>query len=436
MAASRTHRLGSGNQLPEIRTPLPGPRARRAARRLDAAEAPGINTLVDGATAMLWEEALGSNVLDIDGNRYIDLTAGFGVAAVGHRHPAVVAAVRGQADRLLHGLGDVFAHPARVELGERLGRLAPLREPRVHFAASGADAVEIALKTGRICSGRPGILAFTPAYHGTTLGALQGTSRPAFRSPFTEPLEHQVHRLPYGVEVDEVQQLLDRQPEIGTCLVEPVIGREATRWPPDGWLAGLAAACRARRVILAVDEIFTAFGRCGAWFVSAEAGIEPDLICCGKALGGGLPIAAVLGRKEVMAVWNTGGEARHTATFVAHPLACAAALATLEVIETGSLVERAVEMGRRFGRRVEPLRQVPGVVDVRGAAMLWAVELDGRERAADLSRHLLDRGVIALSGGAAGVVLQIAPPLVVTEAQLFHAADSLLRAASDLASKP
>ena len=383
---------------------------------------------------MLWEEALGSNVLDIDGNRCLDLTAGFGVAAVGHRHPAVVSAVKRQADRLLHGLGDVFAHPARVELSVRLGRLAPLREPQVYFAASGADAVEIALKTGRLYSGRPGILAFTPAYHGTTLGALQATSRPAFRTPFTEPLEHQVHRLPYGAGVEDVQQLLDQQPGIGTCLVEPVIGREATRWPPDGWLAGLATACREHDVVLAVDEIFTAFGRCGAWFVSAEAGIEPDLICCGKALGGGLPIAAVLGEREVMACWQTEGEARHTATFVAHPLACAAALAALDVIESEGLIQRAQEMGRRFGHRLEPLKQQPGILDVRGAAMLWGVELDSRDRAASLGRHLLERGVIALSGGASAAVLQISPPLVVTDCQLDYAADSLIEAASSMCS--
>ncbi len=434
MAASRSHGLDSGDRLPYVRTSVPGPRARRAARRLEGAEVPGINTLVDGSTSMLWEEALGSNVLDIDGNRYVDLTAGFGVAAVGHRHPAVVSAVKRQADRLLHGLGDVYAHPARVELSERLGRLAPLREPRVYFAASGADAVEIALKTGRLYSGRPGILAFTPAYHGTTLGALQGTSRPAFRSPFAEPLDKLVHRLPHGAEPEEVRRLLEQQPEIGTCLVEPVIGREATRWPPPGWLAALAAACREHKVVLAVDEIFTAFGRCGEWFVSAEAGIEPDLICCGKALGGGLPIAAVIGEKDVLAAWQTEGEARHTATFVAHPLACAAALATLDVIESEGLVQRAQEMGRRLGHRLEPLKQHPVIVDVRGKALLWGVELDTPKRAPGLCRQLLERGVIALSGGATGTVVQIAPPLVVTERQLDYAADSLVEAALGMCS--
>ncbi len=422
----RSPRLDCGSLLPEIRTPPPGPRARAMAARLEASEAPGINTLVGGTTGMLWAEALGSNVLDVDGNRYVDLTSGFGVAAVGHRRPEVVSAVRQQADRLLHALADVHAHPVRVELAERLCALAPLPEPRVYLAVSGADAVEVALKTGRLHSGRSGLLVFDPAYHGTTLGALSATSRPAFRQPFTAPLEKQVHRLPFGAPAPHIREVLQRQPGIGVCLVEPVIGREATRWPPSGWLADLAEICRRHEVVLAVDEIFTGFGRCGDWFACSEAGVEPDLVCCGKALGGGLPIAAVLGRREIMDAWRGGGEARHTATFVGHPLACAAALACLDVMEADDLVGRARTMGVRLGRLLEPLGRGPGVVDVRGRGLLWAVELASPDRARTLSRDLLHQGVIALSGGASGAVLQIAPPLVATEEQLDHAAAMLL----------
>lgn len=417
-----SHGLESGRLLPEMLVPPPGPRAGAMASRLEASEAPGINSLVSGMTAMLWAQARGSNVVDVDGNRYVDLTAGFGVAAVGHRHPAVVAAVSEQAQHLVHGLGDVYAHPARLELAERLCALAPLAAPRVYFAVSGADAVEIALKTGRLHSGRPGVLAFDPAYHGTTLGALAATSRPAFREPFTEPLEELVHRVPYGAPPEQIREILERQPDIGTCLVEPVIGREATRWPPPGWLAGLGELCRRHEVVLAVDEIFTGFGRCGAWFVCREAGLEPDLVCCGKALGGGLPIAAVLGRQEVMDAWRSEGEARHTATFVAHPLACAAALATLEVIESEDLVDRALTVGNRFGQALEPLRNHPGVTDIRGQGLLRAIELDSPARAQTLSSNLLHRGLIALAGGASGTVLQLCPPLVITQEQLDHAA--------------
>ena len=380
---------------------------------------PGINTLVDGGTAMLWEEALGSNVLDVDGNRYIDLTAGFGVAAVGHRHPAVVSAVQRQAGRLIHGLGDVYAHPTRLELAERLCKLAPMNQARAYFAVSGADAVEIALKTGRLHSGRPGVLAFDPAYHGTTLGALAATSRPAFREPFTEPLEHLVHRVPYGASPERIAELFERQPAAGHRYLP---GRTGHRPRGDPLAAarlagGPGRTCRRREVVLAVDEVFTGFGRCGAWFVCREAGVEPDLVCCGKALGGGLPIAAVLGRKEVMDAWRSDGEARHTATFVAHPLACAAALATLEVIETEDLIDRSRTVGDRFGQALEPLRSRPEVTDIRGQGLLGAIELDSPTHAAGATAPPGSRGLIAAERAAPqAAVLQLCPPLVITEA--------------------
>ena len=235
-----------------------------------------------------------------------------------------------------------------------------------------------------------------------------------------------MHRLPYGAPSEQIQEILERRPDIGTCLVEPVVGREATRWPPSGWLAALAELCRRYGVVLAVDEIFTGFGRCGAWFACREAGVEPDLLCCGKALGGGLPIAAVLGRKEVMDAWRSDGEARHTATFVAHPLACAAALATLDVIDSEGLIDRSRTLGDRLGQALEPLKDCPGVTDIRGQGLLWAIELDSPTRAHTLSRTLLHRGLIALAGGASGAVLQIAPPLVITAEQLDSTATALL----------
>ena len=164
-------RLARGDLLPKILTPPPGPRAQQLSRSLARWEAPGVNTLLAGAPNVLWQEAKGANVLDVDGNRFLDLTSGFGVAAVGHRHPRVVAAVRRQSGRLLHGLGDVQAHPLRVRLADRLRRRAPVDDAQVYFAISGADAVEVAIKTALLATGRPGIIAFDPAYHGVTLGA-------------------------------------------------------------------------------------------------------------------------------------------------------------------------------------------------------------------------------------------------------------------------
>ncbi len=402
--------------------PPPGPEARALSRDLERFEAPGINTLpggeADGA-AILWREARGANVLDVDGNRYVDLTAGFGAAAVGHRHPRVVAAARRQAGELVHGLGDVHAHPARVALAERLCALAPVDDPRVYFAISGADAVEIALKSALLSTGRPGILAFDPGYHGLTAGALAVSSRPAFREPFAAQLNPHVRRLPFGCPPAKIAELLARRPDIGCAIVEPVVGREGSLPPPAGWLPALARACRERGVLLVADEIFTGFGRTGRLFAVEREGVTPDLLCCGKALGGGYPLAASIGRREVVAAWESPGEARHTATFVAHPVACAAALATLEVLEEERLAERAERLGAAVGERLRPWpERFSSVAAVRGVGLLWGVEMDSPAAASRHAAEALRRGVLVLAGGATGRVVQVAPPLTIAERQL------------------
>lgn len=418
MAASA---LPLGDQLPEILTPPPGPRSRALCRDLARFEAPGVNTLGGpGGTepTVVWEEAVGANVLDVDGNRFLDLTSGFGAAAVGHRHPRVVAALREQSGRLLHGLGDVAAHPARIELARRLGAIVPVDEARIHFAVSGADAVEVAAKTAILATGRPGLVAFDPAYHGLTLGALALSSRDHFRRPFATHIHPHVHRLPFGCDPGMLDELARRH-AVAAVVVEPVVGREGVVFPAPGWLSGVAGVCRRRGVPLIADEIFTGFGRTGELFAVDHEAIRPDLLCCGKALGGGLPIGAVAGRAELMAAWHTGGEALHTGTFLANPLSCAAALAVLDVLAEDDLVARA----RRLGGLVGPVlcswpARFPVVTAVRGRGLLWGVVLADAESAKRAVGGLLARGVLALAGGPAGTVLQLVPPLTVTEEQL------------------
>jgi 4-aminobutyrate aminotransferase / (S)-3-amino-2-methylpropionate transaminase / 5-aminovalerate transaminase len=421
--------LSRGDLPPAILTPPPGPRARESARRLAWAEAPGVNTVAAGrppeAGPILWEEALGANVQDVDGNLYIDLTAGFGVAAVGHRHPRVVAAIRAQSEKLLHALGDVQAHPGRVELATRLAALSPVPDAQVFFATSGAEAVEVAVKTAILTTGRSGVLAFDPAYHGLTLGALAATSRPEFRQPFARHLHPHLTRLPFGAPIAEVERELARG-LLACVLVEPIVGREGVLLPPPGWLAALAALCRERDTPLVADEIFTGFGRTGALFAVEAEGAVPDLLCCGKALGGGLPIAAVLGRRDLFRVWEVPGEALHTSTFLGNPLACAAALAVLDILLEEKLPERATalepELGRRLGAWPERFRSV---VEVRGRGLLWGIELATREDAKRLVAGALARGVLLLAGGPEGRVAQIVPPLAIAEPQLFQAVEIL-----------
>jgi 4-aminobutyrate aminotransferase-like enzyme len=373
-------------------------------------------------------------VRDVDGNRFVDLTSGFGVAAVGHRHPRVVAAVRRQAGRLLHGLGDVHAHPLRVELAERLAARVPAAAGaagrRVYFAISGAEAVEIAVKTALLATGRPGVVAFDPAYHGLTVGALAVTSRPAFRDPFAPHLHPWVRRLPWGGDPDAVEAALAAG-DVGCLVVEPVVGREGVLLPPDGWLAALAAACSRHAVLLVADEVFTGFGRTGRWFAVEHEGVEPDLVVCGKALGGGLPIAAVVGRAELMAAWPDAGEALHTATFLANPVACAAALAVLDVLEAEALPERAAAAEAAVRARLEawPGRH-PAVQEVRGRGLLWGVEMASAADARALVAGAMARGVLLLAGGPEGRVAQVVPPLTIAPRRLAAALDTVEEALS------
>ena len=429
-----TAQLTSGDLPPAILVPPPGPRSRALAETLRRLEAPGINTLPhaeDSDPPIAWLEACGANVLDVDGNVYVDLTSGFGAAAIGHRHPRVVAAVAEQGARLLHGLSDVQPHLGRAALAARLVALSPVPGAQVYFAVSGSEAVEIALETALAATGRPGILAFDPAYHGLTLGALAATSRPEFRRPFTPYLHPHVRRLPFGAPRAELAAALEG--EIGAVIVEPVVGREGVLLPPPGWLTELAGLCRERSALLVADEIFTGFGRTGRRFAVEAEGVVPDLLCCGKALGGGLPIAAVLARRDLFAVWERDGEALHTATFVAHPLACAAAAAALDVMDEERLAERAAALGEALAPRLAgwPGRY-PAVAAVRGRGLLWGIEMRRRHEAARWVGEALRRGILLLAGGPEGRVAQLVPPLTIARPLLDLALDRLEEALAAL----
>lgn len=426
-----------------MRTAVPGPDARARSERLRELEPPGINTLYGGRANILWQEARGSNVLDTDGNRYLDLTTGFGVAAIGHRHPRVGAAVRRQSGRLLHALGDAIGHPLRIELAERLRQIAPMPRASTYFAVSGADAVEIAIKTallhhraihaGAVDDAASRILVFEPSYHGLTSGALNLGSRREFRAPFEAHLHERVDRLPFGVDPAEIERLLARRPGFAAAVVEPIVGREGMIVPPAGWLGRLAELCREHGLLFVADEIFTGFGHTGRWFaiehetLSDGSPLVPDLVCCGKALGGGLPIAAVLGRKELLEVWSTPGEALHTATFVANPVSCAAALAVLDVLESDRLLDRASELAGTIETRLRAMaeRYRNVLVEARGRGLLWGLELRSRDDAGRLVERAWSRGILLLSGGPEGRVAQLVPALTIRKRQLFYALDVL-----------
>lgn len=433
-----------GDALPRVDGPIPGPRSRAMGERLARVESRNV-TRIDDAGPVFWVEAAGANVRDADGNIYVDLTAGFGVAAAGHANPAVAAAVADQATRLVHALGDVHPADVKVELLERLGALAPGDLSVSILSANGSDAVESALKTATMATGRPGIVAFRGGYHGLGLGALAVTSEHRFRDPFRRQLYDGVAFAEFpqatgagqgetggeaasAASLRQVRALIDRAaggPDaVGAVIVEPVQGRAGIIVPPAGFLPGLRALCDEVGVLLILDEVYTGFGRTGRWFACEHWEVVPDLLVAGKSLAGGLPLSAAIGTRAVMEGWpRSEGEAIHTSTFMGNPVACAAALAHLREIERLGLVERAGRIGEGLGRRLGGLAARPGVMGGRGLGLMQALVLEGADapgRALSLAAYALRRGVLVLTEGPA---LAITPPLVITEPQLDAALD-------------
>ncbi len=410
----------------------PGPPSAslRLARRLARVESRGITSL-DPAPPF-WAEAEGVTVVDADGKRYLDFTAAFGVALAGHRPPAVVRRIASQASRLVHGMGDLHPPAAKVEFLEALAALMPWPDTRIVLGLSGSDAVEAALKTAFLATGHPGVVAFEGAYHGLTLGALAATHRERFRRPFTRRLANHVTFVPFPETPSEAEASLEAVARAtsapaspaGAVIVEPVQGRAGVRVPPPGFLKSLAEAARERGALLIADEIFTGMGRTGALLACSLDGMTPDLVCLGKALGGGMPLSACCGPADVMDAWPpSSGEAIHTSTFLGHPLSCAAGLGFLETLERERLAERAETLGREA---TAYLREAVGAdVQVRGRGLMIGL---GPVRAAAVAARALEEGLIVLPAGAAGKVVQITPPAVAEPGELRRGLEMLAAA--------
>ncbi len=436
----------------------PGPRSRDALERLKAHESPNV-TAVASDFPVVWQTARGAAVRDVDGNTFVDATSAFGVALIGHGHPDVVEAVQHQAGQLLHGMGDVHPPAVRIALLEALTALAPGDLGQAVLCGGGSEAVEVAQKTALLATGKPGVLAFSGSYHGLGHGALDATSRRDFRAPFLAQLAHNTTwlpfpdptRLPVGVSaadfcahmLERVEQVLAHPAmggvPIGAILIEPIQGRGGVISPPDGFLHGVRALCDRHDALLIFDEIFTGCGRTGTLFACEQAQVLPDILCIGKALGGGMPIAACLGRPHVMAAWPVShGEALHTSTFLGHPVAAAAALATTRVLWRDDVAGQAARAGQRLLARLQA--ELVGhlwVRDIRGRGLMLAVDLhDPRDKspasqvAWKTVTGALRRGVILLPCGMHGEVIQLTPPAVMTEAQQ-DCVVSVLRAALD-----
>lgn len=448
--------------LPEIVNPIPGPRSRELAARLRRAESRNV-TFVDAEFPVFWERAEGVNVWDADGNRFLDLTSAFAVASLGHNAPAVRGALLDQVGRLLHAMGDVHPTEGKVRLCERLGELTFGRwtgQPgKTILCGAGSEAVEAALKTSLLHSGKAGVVAFRGAYHGLGYGALEVGGLPFFREPFRAQLKDfaallpypSCYRCPFGErgafrlegrtfpncssacleKLDAELRKTIRTRPIGAVLVEPAQGRAGEVFPPRDFLRGLRRVCDEHKILLIFDEIYTGFNRTGALFACDHAGVVPDLVCVGKALTGGFPLSACVGRADVMDAWPaSGGEALHTSTFLGHPLGCAMALASLEEHARPETARAVARTGERFKAALRALRS-PHVGDVRGAGLMLGVELvekDGAPAGAlaiGIVKRALRDGLLLLSGGPAGNVLSLTPPFGISDAEIAFVAARL-----------
>jgi 4-aminobutyrate aminotransferase len=374
----------------EKKVTIPGPKARKYLDRDRKVISPSYTRMYP----FVMDHGQGSEVWDVDGNHFIDFASGIAVTSTGHCHPKVVKAIKDQADRFLHMSGTDFYYPQQVELAEKLSEIVPISGTKgVFFTNSGTGSVEAALKLTMKQTGRPHFIAFYGAFHGRTMGSLAFTaSKPIQRSGFS-PFMPEVTHVPYSNPFrcshhrEEAQCKSDcicakyieetvfgkkvAPDQVAGIIVEPIQGEGGYIFPADGFLQQLRDLCDKYGILLIADEIQSGMGRTGKWFAIEHWGVEPDILCVAKGIASGMPLGATIARSEIMN-WEPGS---HASTFGGNPLSCAAALATIELIENG-LMENAVQMGEVFIQRLKEIQEKhPSIVRVEGKGLMVVAEL-------------------------------------------------------------
>ena len=400
---------------------------------------------VSVATQVFIDKAENAEIWDVEGNRFIDFAGGIAVLNTGHRHPKVIKAVKDQLDRFTHACFQVTAYEPYVELAERLNRLAPFSgEAKTIFLTTGAEAVENSIKIARAATGRTAVICFTGAFHGRTLLTMAMTGKVLPYKKSFAPLPAEVYHLPfpiphYGVTVEDSLKALqflfkaDVEPErTAAIIVEPVQGEGGFHAVPPEQMRALRTICDEHGIVLIVDEVQAGFGRTGKMFGVEHTGVEPDLITVAKSLAGGFPLSGVIGRKEIMDAAAPGGLG---GTYAGSPIACAAALAVLDVIEEEKLLERANTLGARVTARLESFARrndIEPIGHIRGLGSMIAFDLvkergsdEARSEANLLTAKALKGGLVLLSCGIYGETIRLLYPLTISEAHLDEGLDIL-----------
>jgi 4-aminobutyrate aminotransferase len=400
---------------PFLQTPIPGPKA----SALIARDARAMSPSFTRSYPFVMDRGEGCWVTDVDGNRFLDFTAGIAVVTTGHAHPKVVAAVEEQARRFLHMSGTDFYYQSEIELAERLeAKILPGTPAKVFFTNSGAEAIEGAMKLARFATGRPSYIAFIGAFHGRTFGALSLTASKASQRRRFAPLLSSVFHAPFptvarGITTDETMARLEElfatvaPPEsVAAVFVEPIQGEGGYLVPPDDFLPRLRELTLKHGILMVADEVQSGMGRTGHLLSIEHWGVEPDIVCLAKGIASGLPLGAFIARAEQMN-WPPGS---HGSTFGGNPVACAAGIATLDLLEDG-LMENAARIGAVMQDGLREIASTrPQVTDVRGLGLMVALELKTPELAAKLVQSAFERGLLLLTAGARAV--RISPPLV------------------------
>ncbi|MDZ7267119.1 MAG: aspartate aminotransferase family protein [candidate division KSB1 bacterium] len=373
------------------------------------------------------ERAHGIYLFTPEGRRYIDFISGIGVANIGHGHPKVQAAIAAQMQKHLHVMvyGE-YVQAAQVNYARRLAGLAPVSEGTVFFCNSGAEAIEGALKTARKFTGRKKYLAFTGGYHGDTYGALSAMASPYYRRPF-EPLLRDFEFLPFN----DLSALDRIDHDTAAVLFEPVQGEAGVRIPAPDFLPRLRQRCTETGALLIADEVMTGFGRTGKLFACEHWDVRPDLLCLAKALGGGLPLGAFIGRREIMHTLSHDPPLAHVTTFGGHPLSCAAGLAALEVLLAENMVANSAQIGTRCLQELRTgLRQADFIADIRGLGSFFAIEFRTAAYAQRFVAECRARGLIIGWTLHHSSIVRAAPPLCMTADELAECLEILLQAAA------
>lgn len=412
---------------PRILTELPGPRARELIARDEAVVSPSLTR----AYPLVAESANGCWVTDVDGNVFLDCAAGIAVVSTGHAHPSVVAAIKEQADRLIHIAATDFYEPRYVEFTERLLAIAPFAErARAFLTNSGTEAIEGAIKLARYHTNRPGIIAFEGGFHGRTMGSLSLTNSKLKQRAGFGPLIPMVYHAPFprvrpwhehsGGDGSAELEVLRRSilgrliaPEdVAAIVVEPVQGEGGYFPAPAAFLRGLREICDEHGILLVADEIQSGMGRTGRWWAIEHAGVEPDIVTTAKGIASGMPIGAFMARESIW-TWPPGA---HGSTFAGSPVSAAAGMATLDLLE-GGLIANAGAMGDRLLAGLERASEgCTAVRDVRGLGLMVGVEFATHDEANAVERAAFDRGLLLLGCGES--TLRFCPPLVIDEAMV------------------